>query len=105
MWINDNNYKNYLNGITVIEFSGEGCANCFTLMPILYKLIEKRNDCKLYHIEVSKDTKELVDLFKIEAVPTILVLKDLKEIARARGFQPEEILKIWLDAKIEAAKK
>lgn len=104
MWINDENYKDYLVGITIIEFSGEGCANCYSLMPLLHKLISKRNDCKLYHCEVGENTSKLLEIFKIEAVPTILVLNELNEISRVRGFQPEEILELWLDAKIEDAK-
>lgn len=100
-----NNYKEELKGVCVIEFSGESCANCLSLMPILNRLVKARNDAKLVHIEVDNNTMDLVELFKIEAVPTILVTKDGEIVARCKGFQPEEILEVWLDAKIEEAKK
>ena len=35
MWINKNNYNEVLKGITVIEVSGESCANCVSLMNVL----------------------------------------------------------------------
>jgi thioredoxin-like negative regulator of GroEL len=47
----------------------------------------------------------LIEAFDIQAVPTILVMKDDYIVARCKGFQPEEILELWLDDKIEEAKK
>lgn len=91
-------------GITVIEVSGESCANCYTLMPIVNRLMAGRTDAKLIHIEASEDTKDTLTELDVDRVPTLIVLKDDKEVARARGYQPEEILEIWLDAKIEEAK-
>lgn len=94
-----------LTGITVIEISGESCANCLTLMPILNRLVSARDDCKLLHIEADEKTVDLMQKWKVETVPTILVMNGNEVHARVRGFQPEEILEIWLDAKIEEIKK
>ena len=92
-----------MNGFELLEVSGESCANCFTLMPILNRLAAERN-IPLKHIEAGADTRELVDSLKIERVPTVIVFKDGKEMARCTGFQPEEILSVWLDAKLEDRK-
>ncbi len=48
---------------------------------------------------------ELIQKYEIYAVPTILVMKDDLVIARCRGYQPEEILELWLESKIEEIKK
>ena len=104
MWLNKNNYKNLLKGITVIEVSGESCANCLTLMPILNNLVGKREDCKLYHLEATVDNEDLVKMFGITSVPTILVMHDLEINASCHGYQPEEILELWLDSKIDEIK-
>ncbi|MBR4496633.1 MAG: thioredoxin family protein [Acholeplasmatales bacterium] len=105
MKLTNENFLKELKGVSVIEVSGESCANCLTLMPILNKLISQRNDCVLHHIEASEDSMEIIEAFDIQAVPTILVMKDDYIVARCRGFQPEEILEIWLDDKINDAKK
>ncbi|MCR5112829.1 MAG: thioredoxin family protein [Acholeplasmatales bacterium] len=105
MWLKNDNYKDYLKGLTVVEVSGESCANCLTLMPILDRLVGHREDVKLHHIEAAEDTMELIEKFEIQAVPTILVLYDEEIKARCKGFQPEEILELWLDAKIADVKK
>lgn len=105
MKLNNNNFEEILKGINVVEVSGESCANCLTLMPILDRLVGSRNDCQLHHLEVEEGTLELCARFGVETVPTILILKDLEVVAKCRGFQPEEILEIWLDNKILEAKQ
>lgn len=104
MWLNKDNYKDYLKGITIVEVSGESCANCLTLMPILNEIVSKRNDLKLYHIEANEDTMDLIEKFEVKAIPTILILNDLKVYASCRGYQPEEILELWIDSKVEELK-
>ncbi len=105
MWLNKNNYLDYLKGISVIEVSGNSCANCITLMPILHQIILSRNDAKLYHIEANEENIEILSRLEVDSIPSILVLYNDTVISRCRGYQPEEILELWLDAKIEEIKK
>ncbi len=100
--INDSNYKEYLKGVQVVEISGESCANCLTLMPILHEIVSKRSDAKLIHIEASETTIEIMKEYEIDRVPTILLLDDGVEFARATGFQPEEILELWINSKLNS---
>ena len=86
------------------ESSGESCANCLTLMPILKGLCEARSDVRLVHVEADYSTLSLMEEWGVEKVPTILLMDDGEIFARCAGFQPEEILEIWLDAKIEERK-
>ena len=74
-------------------------------MPILHEIISKRDDVKLYHLEANEENSKIVQKFEIISVPTVLVFYNDKIMASCRGFQPEEILEIWLDSKIEDIKK
>ena len=103
--INQDNYKDELKGICVFEISGESCANCLSLMPIVNKLTSNRDDCRVIHIEADENTTWLMEKFEVDRVPTLLLVDDGEVFARATGFQPEEILEMWLDAKLEAHKK
>lgn len=91
--------------IRVIEFSGESCANCYSLIPILNSIMKNFEDAILEHVEVTPENIREVEKYDIDRVPTIIVLKDNVEIARCRGYQPEEILAIWLENKIEQARR
>ena len=101
----NNELKEKLKGLCCVEISGESCANCLTLMPILDRLISERDDIKLVHIEADYTTTALMDEWDITKVPTILLTDDGEIFARCSGFQPEEILELWLDAKIEERKE
>ena len=102
--MNEKNYKEHLQGLCCVEISGESCANCLTLMPILKELIDARNDIRLVHVEADYNTLPLMEVWGVEKVPTILLVEDGEIFARCTGYQPEEILEIWLDAKIEEQK-
>ena len=91
--------------IRVIEFSGESCANCYSLMPVLNEIMRQYEDVNLSHIEVTKEDMDIITKYEIDRVPTILILKDEVEVGRCRGYQPEEILAIWLEDKIEQARR
>ena len=106
--MNVNDYKEQLKGLCCVEISGESCANCLTLMPILKDICDARNDLRLVHVEADYSTMALMEEWEVEKVPTILVMEDGEIFARCAGFQPEEILELWLSSKVEerrAAKK
>lgn len=103
--LNDKNYKQNLKGLQVLEVSGEGCANCLSLMPMLYKVCSERNDVELVHFELDEDSVNFVKEYNIDRVPTVLLIDDGKEIARVMGFQPEEVFEMWLDVKISEYKE
>lgn len=102
MTIND--YKEELKGLCCVEVSGEDCANCLTLMPILKSICDARGDIRLVHVEATYATMPLLEEWEVEKVPTILLMQDGEIFARCSGYQPEEILELWMDAKIEEKK-
>ena len=99
--INNNNFKEKLKGLQVVEISGESCANCLTLMPLLHDVVSSRENLSLLHIEADENTVEIMKYFNVDRVPTVLLLDDGKEFARATGFQPKEIFEPWIDAKLD----
>lgn len=102
--MNEKNYKEQLRGLCCVEISGESCANCLTLMPILKSLCEARGDIRLVHVEADYTTTALMEAWEVEKIPTILLMENGEIFARCSGFQPEEILELWMDAKIEERK-
>lgn len=82
----------------LLEVSGESCANCLTLLPVVNRLAAARG-IPVRHLELTQETVEKAQALQIERVPTLIVYRDGAEIARCTGYQPEEILEVWLDAK------
>ena len=99
--IKNSNFKEKLKGLQVVEISGESCANCLTLMPLLYDIVSNKENLSLVHVEADENTMEIIKHYDVDRVPTVLLLDDGEVFARATGFQPREILEIWIDAKLE----
>ena len=99
--IDDKNYKEKLKGLQLVEISGESCANCLTLMPMLFEIAKARPQISLVHIEATEQTVKIMEEYQIDRVPTVLLLDDGVVFARATGFQPQEIFELWIDAKLE----
>ena len=57
---------------------------------------------QLFRHRVDEAHAARVQALAVDRVPTLIVLRDGAEVARCTGFQPEEILSLWLDAKLEA---
>ncbi len=85
---------------TLLEVSGESCANCLTLLPVVHRIAKARG-IEVEHLEVNEGSAERVQALCIDRVPTLIVFRDGEEVARCTGYQPEEILELWLDAKTE----
>lgn len=84
----------------LLEVSGESCANCLTLLPLVNRLAAARG-LEVGHLEVNETNAQRVRSLQVDRVPTLIVFRDGKEVARCTGYQPEEILELWLDAKIQ----
>lgn len=93
--------KEKYKGIYCLEFSGEDCGACRSLLPVLHSVLDGRTDIKLEHVEVNAANKATVQAFEVEYVPTVILCDDGEAFARCHGFQPEEILELWIDGKLE----
>lgn len=97
--------KERFKGICCVELSGEDCGACLSLMPVLNGIISERRDIRLEHVEVNTENKDLVTGWEVDRVPTVLLTDDGEIFARCHGFQPEEILELWIDGKLEEHKR
>ena len=104
--LNNENFKEILgqSRFAVRLISGEGCANCVSMLPMVLKLKE-RNDMDVYIVEVSPSNYEINEHYDIKVVPTILLTSYGEAISRITGYQPEEIFELYIEAKLEETGK
>ena len=73
--------------ICVCDFSASWCGPCRMMAPIMEDISDKYKG-KYYFYQIDIDSaEEIANKFKIEAVPTIVILKNGTEIARTSGYQ------------------
>ena len=96
------NIVNIQTGWVLLEISGGGCASCEALYPVLKEIEEQIDGLKVVRIEAEALTEEWLKERNILRLPTCLLLYNGEEKGRFHGFQPTEILEIWLESKMQA---
>jgi thioredoxin 2 len=85
----------------LMDFYSTTCAPCHMMHPIIESLAKRRaGDVMVIRINVDIDeNRELAATFKIQAVPTFVILKKGYEIGRISGAMPETDFSLWVASK------
>ena len=95
--LTNDNFKDFINqnDAVLVDFWAVWCGPCRLVGPVLEKL------CKEDVIQVGKvnvDDEELIaSAFSIESIPTMMIFKAGKLVAKTVGYQSENILKKWIE--------
>ena len=95
--LTNNNFKEFTSQdeLVLVDFWAVWCGPCRMLAPALENLAASN------FIQVGKvnvDDEELISsAFGIESIPTIMLFKNGKLVAKAVGYQPEQALKNWIN--------
>lgn len=84
--------------IKLLDFYATWCGPCKMLSPIIDELSEDRS-LEVVKIDIDKN-EDLVKEFGIMSVPTIVLIKDNKEVARNIGFIRKNDLESWISKNI-----
>ncbi|MFA6981510.1 MAG: thioredoxin [Patescibacteria group bacterium] len=84
-----------------LDFYADWCGPCQAMKPI-FEEIEKDYEGKVEFKKVDVEVEgAMAQEFGVVSIPTFVVLKDGKEIARKMGAMPKEVLKQWLDSNLK----
>lgn len=100
MEINNENYKEiFKDGLYIVEIAGDQCASCIALNPVVVNLAKKFN-LKNHYVNITHTNYKFIEEFDVQKVPTILLLSNGKLLDKVSGYQPPEILELWLEDKL-----
>ena len=74
-------------GVTFVDFYAEWCGPCKMLAPFVEEASEQLTDVKFLKVNVDQEP-ELSGEFGIMSIPTLLIFKDGKLVAKDMGFKP-----------------
>jgi thioredoxin 1 len=82
--------------IVLLDFYAEWCGPCKMLSPVISEIADERADVKVGKINVDEENA-LAREYNIYSIPTLVVLKDGKEVKRATGARPKGSILALLD--------
>ena len=97
--INKNNLDSLVAGDkpVLLDFYADWCGPCRMVGPIVEKIAEERGDVAVGKVNVDAEG-ELAAKFGVFSIPTLVVLRDGKEIRRAVGAKNKDQLLRLIDA-------
>lgn len=85
-------YNELTNELTLVDFYTTWCGPCRMLAPIL----EEIEGIDVIKVDVEEE-RELGLQYGINVVPTLVLLKDKKEVSRKQGYMDLDELNNWID--------
>ena len=84
------------SGTILLDFYADWCGPCKMIAPFISQIADERSDVKVGKVNVD-EAQDLAREFDIYSIPTIVVLKDGKEVRRATGARPKSAILSLLD--------
>ena len=90
---NSDNFSSLIaGGICIVDFWAPWCGPCRMQTPILEELAQEFNGkCTIVKVNID-EAMEIAREFGIEAIPTLILFKDGKEMQRFVSVQPKAVL-------------
>lgn len=97
--VNTDNFEEEVLGAeqtVILDFWAEWCGPCMMLAPVLHEVAEENADITVGKVNVDEEPA-LAQAYGISSIPTLVVIKDGKEVKRSVGVVPkakiEELVK------------
>jgi thioredoxin-like negative regulator of GroEL len=83
------------NLVNVFYFTADWCQPCKNIKPIINEINRDKTGLKFHMIDAEIE-QELIQRFKIQSLPTFIIISKGKEIKRLEGAQTKEKLQEFL---------
>lgn len=80
------------NSLVLIDFYAEWCGPCKKMTPILNRIADQNKNIKLLKIDAEK-SDNIASVFKVEEIPTYVIIKNGRQVWRGVGEMDEAELK------------
>ncbi len=89
--VNTDNFEEEVLGAeqtVILDFWAEWCGPCMMLAPVLHEVAEENADITVGKVNVDEEPA-LAQAYGISSIPTLVVIKNGKEVKRSVGVIPK----------------
>lgn len=91
--------------VELVLLQSESCVSCVSLSHEVKQLVAQDNNLKLTEYSQEDDVNKHIQIYDIEKLPALIVLKDNQKLGQCYGYQPIFILEAWIDSLLEKGKQ
>lgn len=96
---NEIEFQNLINDdLVLVDFYATWCGPCRMLSTVLDNVSSSRDSLKIVKMDVDQNMS-LAKTYGVMSVPTLVLFKNGKEVAKTTGFMSEEELLSWVNDK------
>lgn len=78
-------------GLVLVDFYADWCGPCKMLTPVLEEINNEDENVKIVKVNID-NARFLANYYKIQSIPTLVLLKDGKLIHQVTGFRPKKMI-------------
>ena len=86
----------------IIDFWAAWCGPCRSMAPVLDAVARRRPELRVVKLDTDADPATAAR-FRIQSIPTLVLLQGGREIGRTLGAMPGAQLEAWIDATLPGA--
>ena len=86
-------------GTVLVDFWAAWCGPCRMLGPIFEELSGEMENVKFAKVDITEN-EEIAQKFSVMSIPTLVLIKDGKEVDRMMGAVPKDTLRQWVESKL-----
>ena len=80
----------------LLDFWASWCGPCRMVLPLVEQIAEEREDIKVGKINVDEQP-ELAEQYGVFTIPTLVVMKNGREVTRSAGAKPKHAIEAMLE--------
>lgn len=97
-YLDDNNFEaEVAKGVTLVDFYADWCGPCRTIAPVVEELSNEFSGvANVAKVDI-ENAQKVTASFGVTSIPTIIVLKDGREVGREVGVRSKDDLKAMVN--------
>lgn len=83
----------------IVDFYADWCGPCRMMDPIIKSMMQEYPHVEVFKVNVDQNA-DLVKEYNVSSIPTLVFVKDEKEVGRLNGFASKDAIRTVLNKNI-----